>query len=92
MSEELTQQELHEIMNDGKLQPQAEVNEYLIQGKGYYNGMTNDPSFFGLQMSDINVGYGYIEVKCTEDELTTILEKLYKDETYFKVIGVHKAK
>ena len=92
MSEELTQQELHEIMNDGKLQPQAEVNEYLIEGKGYYSGMTTDPSFFGLQMSDINVGYGYIEVKCTEDELTTILEKLYKDETYFKVIGVHKAK
>jgi|TARA_R100000482_G_C5118159_1_gene144196 hypothetical protein len=91
MSEELTQKELHEIMNDGKLQPQAQVNEYLIHGKGYYSGMVNDPTFFGLQMSDVNVGYGYIEVKCTEDELTTILENLYKDETYFKVIGVHKA-
>ena len=85
----MTQEEINEMMEG--LQPQAELNEYLIEGKGYYSGMTTDPSFFGLQMSDINIGYGYIEVKCTEDELTTILEKLYKDETYFKVIGVHKA-
>ena len=85
----MTQKEIVEMMEG--LQPQAELNEYIIEGKGYYSGMTTDPSFFGLQMSDINIGYGYIEVKCTEDELTTILEKLYKDETYFKVIGVHKA-
>ena len=85
----MKQEEIDEIMKD--LQPQAPINEYLIEGKGYYSGMTTDPSFFGLQMSDVIVGYGYIEVKCTEDELTTILEKLYQDETYFKVIGVHKA-
>ena len=67
------------------------IKEFLIEGRGYYNTMVNDPYFGDIEISDIKVGYGYIEFKGTEKQLDLFLEHLYQDESTFKVIGVHKA-
>lgn len=67
------------------------MNEYLIEGKGFYNEMVRDPYFGDIEICDIKTGYGYIEFKGTEKQLDSFLDSLYQDESDFKVIGVHKA-
>jgi hypothetical protein len=64
------------------------MKEYIIQGKGYYNAMDNDPFITGVETSDIRSGYGYIKFKGTDKQLTSFLEHLYEDEASFKVIGI----
>ena len=66
------------------------IKEYLIQGKGYFGRMV-DSQITGVEMGDIKVGYGYIEFKGSEKQLDLFLERLYKDESTFKVIGIHEA-
>tara|TARA_R100001530_G_scaffold118333_1_gene85475 strand:+ start:186 stop:389 length:204 start_codon:yes stop_codon:yes gene_type:complete len=63
--------------------------KFLIEGKGYYNAMVNDPFISGTEISDIKCGYGYIEFEGTEKELDLFLDSLYQDESTFKVIGIH---
>jgi|TARA_R100001594_G_scaffold6565_3_gene18539 hypothetical protein len=67
------------------------IKQYLIEGKGFYNVMVDDPFFCGVEISDIKTRYNYIEFKGTEKQLDSFLEHLYQDESEFKVIGVHKA-
>ena len=66
--------------------------EFLIEGKGYYNTIVDDPFISGVEISDIKSGYGYIEFKGTDKQLDKFLEHLYQDEKYFKVIGIHTKK
>lgn len=70
---------------------QQMINEYLIQGKGYFNISREDTTFAGKDCSDIISRNGYIEFKGTEDQLDIFLTRLYEDESTFKVIGVYKA-
>jgi len=67
------------------------TKEFLIMGKGYKNIMTDDPYLSGVEVADITTAYGYIEFKGTDKELDKFLMYLYKDESTFKVIGVHNA-
>ena len=64
------------------------MKEYIIQGKGEYNRIVNDPYFGEKEISDIQSGYGYINFKGTDKQLDSFLEYLYQDESTFKVIGV----
>ena len=64
------------------------MNSYIIQGKGYYNTLDNDPFLTGVETSDISSGYGYIKFKGTNKQLSSFLEHLYEDEATFKVIGI----
>ena len=64
------------------------IKEYIIQGKGYYNALVSDPYISGVEVSDIKTGYGYIEFKGTDKQLSSFLEHLYEDEASFKVIGI----
>ena len=66
------------------------IKEYLIQGKGYFGCMVDSP-VPGIEIGDIKVGYGYIEFKGSEKQLDLFLKSLYKDESTFKVIGIHEA-
>jgi hypothetical protein len=67
------------------------MNEYLIEGKGFFNEIVKDPYFGHIEICDIKTGYGYIEFKGTEKQLDSFLDSLYQDESDFKVIGVHKS-
>jgi hypothetical protein len=64
--------------------------DYIISGKGYYNTMVNDPFIRGVEVSDIKCGYGHIKFTGTDKQLDKLLDHLYQDEKYFKVIGVHE--
>ena len=64
------------------------MKQYIIQGKGEYNRIVNDPYFGEKEISDIQSGYGYINFKGTDKQLDLFLEHLYQDESTFKVIGV----
>jgi hypothetical protein len=64
------------------------MNNYIIQGKGFYNKLVNDPVLTGVETSDISSGYGYIKFKGTDNQLSSFLEHLYEDEATFKVIGI----
>ena len=64
------------------------MKDYLIQGKGYFNKLENDPVLTGVETSDISSGYGYIKFRGTENQLSSFLEHLYEDEATFKVIGI----
>ena len=66
------------------------IKEYLIQGKGYFGCMVDSP-VPGIEIGDIKFRYGYIEFKGSEKQLDLFLERLYKDESTFKVIGIHEA-
>ena len=66
------------------------IKEYLIQGKGYFGRMVDSP-VPGIEIGDIKFGYGYIEFKGSEKQLDLFLKSLYKDESTFKVIGIHEA-
>ena len=68
------------------------VKEFFIQTKGYMNTMVSHPYNVMQEIGDIKMGYGGMEFKGTETELDAFLETLYKDESSFKVIGVHDAK
>ena len=66
------------------------INKYLINIKEYINQeMLPDPFVTGKEYCDIKLGYGYIEFTGTEKQLDSYLTELYKDESSFKVIGVH---
>lgn len=65
------------------------IKEYIINGKGYFGTQEIDHIFSNIEVSDIKFCYGYIEFKGTEKQLDKFLEKLYSDESFFKVIGVH---
>ena len=65
------------------------IKEYLIQGKGFFNYTTNHYYLSNQEVSDIKSSYGLIEFKGTEEQLDLFLESLYKDESSFKVIGIH---
>ena len=64
------------------------MKEYIIQGKGEYKRIVNDPYFGEKEISDIQSGYGYINFKGTDKQLDSFLEHLYQDESTFKVIGI----
>tara|TARA_Y100001973_G_C5180676_1_gene324709 strand:- start:1437 stop:1643 length:207 start_codon:yes stop_codon:yes gene_type:complete len=64
------------------------LKEFIIQGKGEYNRIVNDPYFGEKEISDIQSGYGYINFKGTDKQLDSFLEHLYQDESTFKVIGI----
>lgn len=65
--------------------------KYLINIKGYCSKeMLPDPFITGQEYCDIKLGYSYIEFTGTEEELDNYLIELYKDESNFKVIGVHE--
>jgi|TARA_Y100001963_G_scaffold109112_1_gene150797 hypothetical protein len=68
------------------------IKEYIINGKGYFGIRETDHIFSTVDISDIKFGYGYIEFKGTNKQLDLFLESLYKDESNFKVIGVHYKK
>lgn len=68
------------------------IKEFRIDGKGYYNVVEDDPIITGVETSDIKCGYGYVKFKGTDKQLDDFLEEIQKDETYFKVIGVHTIK
>ena len=68
------------------------IKEFLIEGKGYYNTIDDDYFLSGVDVGDIKSGYGYIEFKGTEKQLDKFLKKMYKDESTFKVIGIHTAR
>lgn len=66
------------------------IKQYTIQGKGYFNYITKDTYLSNKEFTDIKCRYGCIEFKGTEKQLDSFLEKLYDDESSFKVIGVHE--
>jgi hypothetical protein len=63
--------------------------KYIIIGKGYCHTMEQDQMLNGLQYSDVKFKYGSIEFTGTEEQLTLFLKPLYKNDTNFKVMGVH---
>ena len=65
------------------------IKEYLIQGNGFFNYTTNDYYLSNQEVSDIKSSYGLIEFKGTQEQLDLFLSSLYKDESTFKVIGIH---
>tara|TARA_R100000655_G_scaffold25878_2_gene53410 strand:+ start:4462 stop:4713 length:252 start_codon:yes stop_codon:yes gene_type:complete len=66
------------------------IKQYTIQGKGYFNYITKDTYLSNKEFTDIKCSCGCIEFKGTEKQLDSFLEKLYDDESTFKVIGVHE--
>jgi hypothetical protein len=60
------------------------MKDYIIQGKGYWNVQTNDPT-------DIESSYNHIKFKGTEKQLDSFLSQLIEQgEAAFKVIGIHE--
>ena len=53
------------------------LKEFIIQGKGEYNRIVNDPYFGEKEISDIQSGYGYINFKGTDKQLDSFYYKSY---------------
>ena len=71
------------------LPKKTSINDYIIQGKGYWNVQLNDPFISGVQTTDIESSYNHIAFKGTEKQLDSFLEQLREQgEAQFKIIGV----
>ena len=62
------------------------MKNWIIKGNGYFNKMVNDPFFIGIEIADIEFGYGQIKFKGKESELEEFILRLMDDEANFKVI------
>jgi len=65
------------------------IQEYTILGKGDFSTMTDAVGLSGIEVADVKYSYGSIQFKGTEKQLDILLDELYKDDSAFKVIGVH---
>tara|TARA_B100000902_G_C26961689_1_gene740838 strand:- start:423 stop:704 length:282 start_codon:yes stop_codon:yes gene_type:complete len=80
---------VNEFMDN--LPKKTSINNYIIQGKGYWNVQTNDPFISGVQTTDIQSSYNHIAFKGTEKQLDSFLSQLIEQgEAQFKVIGIHE--
>tara|TARA_R100001463_G_scaffold40982_2_gene86660 strand:+ start:289 stop:498 length:210 start_codon:yes stop_codon:yes gene_type:complete len=67
------------------------MNKYLIEGKGYWNVLKNDPFISGVETTDIESSYNNIRFNGTEKQLDSFLDQLLDEgEAAFKIIGIHK--
>jgi hypothetical protein len=60
---------------------------FKIDIKGYVPVMEKES--YLQEYADIKIGYSSIVFNGTREQLDELLDKMMKDETYFKVIGVH---
>ena len=65
------------------------IKDYKILGKGDFNIMADVPGMTGVEASDVKYCYGAIQFKGTKKQLDILLAEVYKDDSTFKVIGVH---
>jgi len=61
---------------------------YIVQVKGYFPTIVKD-YLLNKKYADLKMGYGSDTLFCTQDEWKELKSEYFKDETYFKVIGIH---
>jgi len=63
---------------------------YNILCKSYGKITINDYYFTALETTDVKISKELITFKGTEKQLQKFLDKVIKNERFFKVIGIHE--